>query len=142
MSRRVARSEVQPVPPKILRVRGTSTGLRVTLRLPAGLEPADLAAASERLRHAWGVHAVHVIAKKPGYVELRMTGHDLLRRVQMPKKARPRGLVVPVALRDDGTAYTSPSTPPKRPRPPAPWTVESATKRPWSSSTCPTTPGA
>ncbi|MFD5846840.1 FtsK/SpoIIIE domain-containing protein [Streptomyces chartreusis] len=105
MSRRVARSEVQPVPPKIRRMWGTSTGLRVTLRLPAGLEPADLAAASERLRHAWGVHAVHVIVKKPGYVELRLTGHDLLRRVQMPKKATPRGLVVPVALRDDGTAY-------------------------------------
>lgn len=105
MSRRIARSEVHPVPPKIRRVWGTSTGLRVTLRLPAGLEPADLAAASERLRHAWGVHAVHVIPKKPGFVELRMTGYDVLRRVQMPKKAVPHDLVVPVALRDDGTAY-------------------------------------
>ncbi|MGW7078915.1 FtsK/SpoIIIE domain-containing protein [Streptomyces sp. NPDC054866] len=105
MSRRIARSEVRPVPPKIRRVWGTSTGLRVTLRLPAGLEPADLAAASERLRHAWGVHAVHVIPKKPGYVELRMTGYNVLRRVQMPKRAAPHDLVVPVALRDDGTAY-------------------------------------
>ncbi|MCF3118423.1 plasmid transfer protein [Streptomyces arenae] len=104
MSRRIAR-EVRPVPPKIRRVRFTSTGLRVTLRLPAGLEPADLAAASERLRHAWGVHAVHVVATKPGFVELRMTGYDLLRRVKMPTKAVPHGLVVPVALRDDGTAY-------------------------------------
>ncbi|GGV49861.1 conjugal transfer protein TraS [Streptomyces longisporoflavus] len=105
MSRRIARSEVRPVPPKIRRVWGTSSGLRVTLRLPAGLEPADLASASERLRHAWGVHAVHVIPKKPGYVELRMTGYDVLRRVRMPKKAVPHDLVVPVALRDDGTAY-------------------------------------
>ncbi|GGY57137.1 FtsK/SpoIIIE domain-containing protein [Streptomyces xanthochromogenes] len=105
MARNVARSEVQPAPPKIRRVRGTSTGLRVTLRLPAGLEPADIAAASERLRHAWGVHAVHVIPTKPGYVELRMTGYDVLRRVRMPKKAAPHGLVVPVALRDDGTVY-------------------------------------
>ncbi|MFB7643582.1 FtsK/SpoIIIE domain-containing protein [Streptomyces sp. NPDC056084] len=105
MSRRIARSEVQPVPPKIRRVRGTSTGLRVTLRLPAGLEPADIAAASERLRHAWGVHAVHVIPTKPGYVELRMTSYDVLRRVRMPRKAAPHDLVVPVALRDDGTAY-------------------------------------
>ncbi|MFE9553659.1 FtsK/SpoIIIE domain-containing protein [Streptomyces sp. NPDC006703] len=105
MSRRIARSEVQPIPPKIRRVRGTSTGLRVTLRLPAGMEPADLSAASERLRHAWGVHAVHVIPTKPGYVELRMTGYDVLRRVRMPKNAAPHDLVVPVALWDDGTAY-------------------------------------
>ncbi|MGD6744874.1 FtsK/SpoIIIE domain-containing protein [Streptomyces sp. BH106] len=105
MSRRIARGEVQPVAPKIRRVRGTSTGLRVTLRLPAGMEPADIAAASERLRHAWGVHAVHVRPTKPGYVELRMTGFDLLKRVQMPKKTAPHGLVVPVAIRDDGTVY-------------------------------------
>ncbi|MET7539552.1 FtsK/SpoIIIE domain-containing protein [Streptomyces sp. NPDC005507] len=105
MVRNVARSQVQPVAPKIRRVRGTSTGLRVTLRLPAGLEPADIAAASERLRHAWGVHSVHVIAKKPGYVELRMTGFDVLKRVRMPRKAMAHDLVVPVALRDDGTAY-------------------------------------
>ncbi|MEU4490847.1 FtsK/SpoIIIE domain-containing protein [Streptomyces purpurascens] len=105
MTRNVARREVQPVPPKIRRVRGTSTGLRVTLRLPAGLEPADLIATSERLRHAWGVHSVTVAETKPGYVELRMTGYDVLRRVRMPRKARPRDMVVPVALREDGTAF-------------------------------------
>ncbi|MEU6908437.1 FtsK/SpoIIIE domain-containing protein [Streptomyces coeruleorubidus] len=104
MTRNVARREVQPVPPKIRRVRGTSTGLRVTLRLPAGLEPADLIATSERLRHAWGVHSVTVVETKPGYVELRMTGYDVLRRVRMPRKARPHDMVVPVALREDGTA--------------------------------------
>nr|WP_202501752.1 FtsK/SpoIIIE domain-containing protein [Streptomyces sp. SID5785] len=105
MARSVARREVQPVAPRVRRVRGTSTGLRVTLRLPAGLEPADIAAASERLRHAWGVHSVHVFATKPGFVELRMTGYDVLRRVRMPRKAEARDLVVPVALKDDGTAY-------------------------------------
>ncbi|MGW0628958.1 FtsK/SpoIIIE domain-containing protein [Streptomyces sp. NPDC002758] len=105
VTRNVARREVLPVPPKIRRVRGTSTGLRVTLRLPAGLEPADIVAASERLRHAWGVHAVTVAETKPGFVELRMTGHDVLRRVRMPRKAQPRGLVVPVALREDGSAF-------------------------------------
>ncbi|WP_428953071.1 FtsK/SpoIIIE domain-containing protein [Streptomyces sp. cg35] len=105
MARNVARREVRPVAPKIRRVRATATGLRVTLRLPAGLEPADIAAASERLRHAWGVHAVNVIATKPGYVELRMTGFDVLRRVRMPRKVQPHDLVVPVALRDDGFAY-------------------------------------
>ncbi|WNM35133.1 FtsK/SpoIIIE domain-containing protein [Streptomyces sp. Li-HN-5-11] len=105
MTRNVARREVQPVPPKIRRVRGTSTGLRVTLRLPAGLEPADVVASSERLRHAWGVHSVTVVETKPGFVELRMTGWDVLRRVRMPRKARPRDMVVPVALREDGTAF-------------------------------------
>ncbi|MFC4503202.1 MULTISPECIES: FtsK/SpoIIIE domain-containing protein [Streptomyces] len=105
MTRNVARREVQPVPPKVRRVRPTSTGLRVTLRLPAGLEPADLAASSERLRHAWGVHSVTVVETKPGFVELRMTGYDVLRRVRMPRKARPHGMAVPVALREDGTAF-------------------------------------
>ncbi|WP_320777900.1 FtsK/SpoIIIE domain-containing protein [Streptomyces sp. CRN 30] len=105
MTRNVARREVQPVPPKIRRVRGTSTGLRVTLRLPAGLEPHDVIATSERLRHAWGVHSVTVAETKPGYVELRMTGYDVLRRVRMPRKAHPHDLIVPVALREDGTAW-------------------------------------
>ncbi|MGW4228935.1 FtsK/SpoIIIE domain-containing protein [Streptomyces sp. NPDC004980] len=110
MVRNVARrQDVQPVPPKVRRVRGSSTGMRVTLRLPAGLEPADVAAASERLRHAWGVHSVHVVEIKPGFVELRMTGYDVLRRVKMPRrlprKIRSGRLVVPVALREDGTAF-------------------------------------
>ncbi|MFF4504614.1 FtsK/SpoIIIE domain-containing protein [Streptomyces sp. NPDC001401] len=105
MTRNVARREVQPVAPKIRRMRGTMTGLRVTLRLPAGLEPADVIASTERLRHAWGVHAVRVKVTKPGFVELRMTGYDVLRRVRMPRKAQPHDLVVPVALRDDGTAF-------------------------------------
>ncbi|MGW6209256.1 FtsK/SpoIIIE domain-containing protein [Streptomyces sp. NPDC055089] len=109
MVRNVARrQDVQPVPPKVRRVRGSSTGMRAILRLPAGLEPADVAAASERLRHAWGVHSVHVAEVKPGFVELRMTGYDVLRRVKMPRRL-PRKLagplVVPVALREDGTAF-------------------------------------
>jgi len=104
--RTVARREVRPVPPKVKRVRCCSTGLRVRLRLPAGLEPADVAAASVRLRHAWGVHAVHVAEVKPGVVELRMTGYDVLRSVRMPRQGLPTdALVVPVALREDGTAF-------------------------------------
>src|SRR3954471_6421939 len=105
MVRNVARREVQPVPPKVRRVRPISTGLRITLRLPAGLEPMDVVASSERLRHAWGVHSVTVAETKPGFVELRMTGYDVLRRVRMPRKARPRDMGVPVALREDGTAF-------------------------------------
>ncbi|MFE1731367.1 FtsK/SpoIIIE domain-containing protein [Streptomyces bacillaris] len=109
MVRNVARrQDVQPVPPQVRRVRYSTTGMRATLRLPAGLEPADVAAASERLRHAWGVHSVHVVEVKPGFVELRMTGYDVLRRVKMPRRL-PRNstgpLVVPVALREDGTAF-------------------------------------
>ncbi|WP_406225130.1 FtsK/SpoIIIE domain-containing protein [Streptomyces anulatus] len=110
MVRNVARrQDVQPVPPQVRRVRYSSTGMRATLRLPAGLEPADVSAASERLRHAWGVHSVHVVEVKPGFVELRMTGYDVLRRVKMPSRL-PRNttagpLVVPVALREDGTAF-------------------------------------
>ncbi|SHI23365.1 FtsK/SpoIIIE domain-containing protein [Streptomyces sp. 3214.6] len=105
VTRNLARQEVRPVPPKARRVRPTSTGLRVTLRLPAGLEPADVAASCERLRHAWGVRSVTVAEVKPGYVELRMTGYDVLKRVRMPRSATPRDLVVPVALREDGTVF-------------------------------------
>ncbi|MFJ4786027.1 FtsK/SpoIIIE domain-containing protein [Streptomyces sp. NPDC088794] len=103
--RNLARSEVRPVPPKVRRVRPTMVGLRITLRLPAGLEPADITASTERLRHAWGVRSVTVAETKPGFVELRMTGYDVLRRVQLPRKAQPRDLMVPVALREDGTVF-------------------------------------
>ncbi|MEU6094281.1 FtsK/SpoIIIE domain-containing protein [Streptomyces sp. NPDC047079] len=105
MTRNVVRREVRPVPPKVRRVRPTSTGLRVSLRLPAGLEPADVAASSERLRHAWGVRSVTVAETKPGYVELRMTGYDVLKRVRLPRSVRSRDLVVPVALREDGSVF-------------------------------------
>ncbi|MFB8244802.1 FtsK/SpoIIIE domain-containing protein [Streptomyces sp. NPDC055952] len=105
MARNVARSEVRPVPPKVRRVRPTSTGLTVSLRLPAGLEPADVTASSERLRHAWGVRSVTVVETKPGYVELRMTGYDVLNRVRLPRIAQARDLVVPVALREDGSVF-------------------------------------
>ncbi|CAL9408499.1 FtsK/SpoIIIE domain-containing protein [Streptomyces sp. enrichment culture] len=106
MVRTVARrADVQPVPPKVRRVRGSSTGMRVTLRLPAGLEPADVVAASERLRHAWGVHSVNVVETRPGFVELRMTGYDVLRRVKMPRRLPSGPMTVPVALREDGTAF-------------------------------------
>ncbi|MFJ9854306.1 FtsK/SpoIIIE domain-containing protein [Streptomyces sp. NPDC101150] len=105
MVRNVARREVQPVPPKVRRFRGTSTGLVVSLRLPAGLEPADVMAASERLRHAWGVHSVTVVETKPGVVELRMTGYDVLRRVRMPRCIKAGPMVVPVALREDGSPF-------------------------------------
>ncbi|MFI5994813.1 FtsK/SpoIIIE domain-containing protein [Streptomyces sp. NPDC051362] len=103
--RATTRREVRPVPPRRGLIRPTSTGLRVRLRLAPGQEPADVAASSERLRHAWGVHAVHVREIKPGVVELRLVGFDVLRDVKMPRRAGGDLLAVPVALREDATVF-------------------------------------
>jgi S-DNA-T family DNA segregation ATPase FtsK/SpoIIIE len=99
------RREVRPVPPRRGIIRPTSTGLRLRLRLAPGQEPADVAASAERLRHAWGVHAVYVNTVKPGVVELRLVGYDVLRRVRMPRKADSGFLKVPVAPREDATPF-------------------------------------
>ncbi|KOX04240.1 FtsK/SpoIIIE domain-containing protein [Streptomyces sp. NRRL B-3648] len=99
------RREVRPVPPRRGIIRPTSTGLRLRLRLAPGQEPADVAASAERLRHAWGVHAVYVRDIKPGVVELRLVGFDVLRKVRMPRRSGGGFLRVPVALREDATAF-------------------------------------
>ncbi|SED60332.1 DNA segregation ATPase FtsK/SpoIIIE, S-DNA-T family [Streptomyces misionensis] len=99
------RREVRPVPPRRGILRPTSTGLRLRLRLAPGQEPADVAASAERLRHAWGVHAVYVRDVKPGVVELRLVGFDVLRKVRMPRRSGGGLLRVPVALREDATAF-------------------------------------
>ncbi|MFJ8603333.1 FtsK/SpoIIIE domain-containing protein [Streptomyces shenzhenensis] len=99
------RREIRPVPPRRGLIRPTSTGLRIRLRLAPGQEPADIAASAERLRHAWGVHAVYVRDVKPGVVELRLVGFNVLRKVRMPRRARGGFLRVPVALREDATAF-------------------------------------
>ncbi|WP_269854146.1 FtsK/SpoIIIE domain-containing protein [Streptomyces sp. RPT161] len=99
------RREVRPVPPRRGMIRPTSTGMRLRLRLAPGQEPADVAASAERLRHAWGVHAVYVTVVKPGVVELRLVGFDVLRKVRMPRKTGGGFLKVPVALREDATAF-------------------------------------
>ncbi|MFE6282597.1 FtsK/SpoIIIE domain-containing protein [Streptomyces sp. NPDC057877] len=98
------RREVRPVPPRRGLIRPT-TGLRLRLRLAPGQEPADVAASAERLRHAWGVHAVYVRDVKPGVVELRLVGFDVLRKVRMPRRVPGGPLRVPVALREDATAF-------------------------------------
>ncbi|MER6911186.1 FtsK/SpoIIIE domain-containing protein [Streptomyces sp. NPDC000594] len=105
LTRVTSHREIRPVPPRRGLLRPTSTGLRLRLRLAPGQEPADVAASAERLRHAWGVHAVYVSTVKPGMVELRLVGFDVLRRVRMPRKVETRLLKVPVALREDATAY-------------------------------------
>jgi S-DNA-T family DNA segregation ATPase FtsK/SpoIIIE len=102
--RATTRREVRPVPPRRGVIRPTSTGMRLRLRLAPGQEPADVAASAERLRHAWGVHAVYVSEIKPGVVELRLVGFDVLRKVRMPRRTTADFLKVPVALREDSTA--------------------------------------
>ena len=87
------RREVRPVPPRRGIIRPTSTGLRLRLRLAPGQEPADVAASAERLRHAWGVHAVYVSTVKPGVVELRLVGFDVLRhRISLTYEAEAEDL--------------------------------------------------
>ncbi|GHF96412.1 FtsK/SpoIIIE domain-containing protein [Streptomyces thermodiastaticus] len=103
--RAVTRREIRPVPPRRGIIRPSTTGLRIRLRLAPGQEPADVAASAERLRHAWGVHAVYVTTVKPGVVELRLVGYDVLRRVRMPRKVAGGLLKVPVALREDATPF-------------------------------------
>ncbi|MEU2080401.1 FtsK/SpoIIIE domain-containing protein [Streptomyces albus] len=103
--RATTRREVRPVPPRRGVVRPTSTGLRLRLRLAPGQEPADVAASAERLRHAWGVHAAYVEPVKPGVVELRLVGYDVLEKVRMPRAAAGGLLRIPVALREDATAF-------------------------------------
>ncbi|MER5466144.1 FtsK/SpoIIIE domain-containing protein [Streptomyces sp. NPDC002668] len=95
----------RPGIPKIRGIRPTSTGLRLRLRLAAGLAPEDVVKSAERLRHAWGVYSVHVAEIKPGVVELRMTGFDILDRVRMPRRLPSGPLSVAVALREDGRPF-------------------------------------
>lgn len=59
------------------------------VRTAPGQEPADFVAFAERLRHAWGVHAVYVTPVKPGVVELRLVGST-----SCTACACPRGLLV------------------------------------------------
>ncbi|RLL67295.1 FtsK/SpoIIIE domain-containing protein [Streptomyces sp. Z26] len=99
------RREVGPVPPHRGALRPTATGMRVRLRLAPGQEPADVVASAERLRHAWGVHAVYVHEVKPGVVELRLVGFDVLNRVRMPRRSGAGPLRVPVALREDASPF-------------------------------------
>ncbi len=98
----------KPAAPVIRSITANSTGLRLRLRLARGQETEDVLNASERLRHAWGVHAVHVSPVKPGVVDLRIVGFDVLRNVRMPRRAAAKSgglLRVPVALRSDGTPH-------------------------------------
>ncbi|MFI1014226.1 FtsK/SpoIIIE domain-containing protein [Streptomyces sp. NPDC020965] len=102
--RATTRRQVRRVPPRRGIVRPTATGLRFRLRLAPGQQPADLASSAERLRHAWGVHGVYISPVKPGVVELRLVGVDVLKEVRMPKPVAD-DLRVPVALREDALPF-------------------------------------
>ncbi|GGZ86076.1 FtsK/SpoIIIE domain-containing protein [Streptomyces echinoruber] len=105
----LARAANRPVPgpraPRILRLRPTRTGLVLRLGLRPGQDAFDVAASCDRLRHSFGMYGVTSRELRSGVVELRMTGYDVLKRVQMPAKLERTPTRVPVALREDGAVH-------------------------------------
>ncbi|MGW8952660.1 FtsK/SpoIIIE domain-containing protein [Streptomyces sp. NPDC055709] len=105
----LARLANRPVPesrpPRILRIRPTRTGLVLRVKLRPGQDAFDFAASTDRLRHSFSMHGITSREIKSGVVELRMTGYDVLQRVQMPAKVEREGLRIPVALREDGEVH-------------------------------------
>ncbi|WP_225101438.1 FtsK/SpoIIIE domain-containing protein [Streptomyces sp. CoH27] len=105
----LARATNRPIPgpraPRILRLRPTRTGLILRLKLRPGQDAFDIAAASDRLRHSFSMYGVTSRELRSGVVEVRMTGYDVLKRVQMPAKTDIRPMRVPVALRQDGSVH-------------------------------------
>ncbi|WP_369367022.1 FtsK/SpoIIIE domain-containing protein [Streptomyces sp. CG4] len=105
----LARATNRPIPeprsPRILRLRPTRTGLVLRLKLRPGQDAFDVAAASDRLRHSFSMYGVTSRELRSGVVEVRMTGYDVLKRVQMPAETDVRPMRVPVALRQDGSVH-------------------------------------
>jgi S-DNA-T family DNA segregation ATPase FtsK/SpoIIIE len=105
----LARIANRPVPesraPRILRVRPTRTGLVLRLKLRPGQDAFDVSAATDRLRHSFSMYAVTSRELRSGVVEVRMTGYDVLKRVQMPARTDTAPMRVPVALREDGAVH-------------------------------------
>ncbi|MET7912702.1 FtsK/SpoIIIE domain-containing protein [Streptomyces avermitilis] len=106
----LARMSNRPVPgpraPRVCRMRPTRTGLVLRLKLRAGQDAFDFAAATDRLRHSFAMYGVTSRELRSGVVELSMTGYDVLKRVQMPAtRTEARALKVPVALREDGAVH-------------------------------------
>ncbi|MFF4903575.1 FtsK/SpoIIIE domain-containing protein [Streptomyces sp. NPDC001260] len=95
--------QAAPVPPRRSLPLPSGSGLVMRLRMAAGQAPEDFTAAADRLRHAWGAHAVHVRTTKPGRLELRLVGWDVLADVRPPRRwLRTEPLFLPLALREDG----------------------------------------
>ncbi|MEU9773524.1 FtsK/SpoIIIE domain-containing protein [Streptomyces sp. NPDC047968] len=105
----IARMANRPAPesraPRILRFRTTRTGLVLRLGLRPGQDAFDVAASCDRLRHSFAMYGVTSREVRSGVVELRMTGYDVLARVQMPTKLDRTPMRVPVALREDGAVH-------------------------------------
>ncbi|MEU3631130.1 FtsK/SpoIIIE domain-containing protein [Streptomyces fradiae] len=103
---RMVGREAAPVPPRRSLTRPTGSGLVMRLRMAAGQAPEDFTASADRLRHAWGAHAVHVRPIKPGWLELRLVGWDVLAEVRPPRRRLAAGpLRLPLALREDGDRH-------------------------------------
>ncbi|GAA3296288.1 FtsK/SpoIIIE domain-containing protein [Streptomyces cinereospinus] len=95
--------QAAPVPPRRSLPLPTGSGLVMRLRMAAGQAPEDFTASADRLRHAWGAHAVHVRPTKPGRLELRLVGWDVLADVRPTRRwLRTEPLTLPLALREDG----------------------------------------
>ncbi|QDO08280.1 FtsK/SpoIIIE domain-containing protein [Streptomyces sp. S1D4-23] len=105
----LARIANRPVPesraPRILRIRPTRTGLVLRLKLRPGQDAFDVSAATDRLRHSFSMYGVTSRELRSGVVEVRMTGYDVLKRVQMPARTDTAPMRVPVALREDGAVH-------------------------------------
>ncbi|MEU1467205.1 FtsK/SpoIIIE domain-containing protein [Streptomyces sp. NPDC005761] len=105
LARAASRPIPEPRPPRIRRLRPTRTGLVLRLKLRPGQDAFDIAAASDRLRHSFSMFGVTSREVRSGVVEVRMTGYDVLKRVQMPAETETRPMRVPVALREDGAVH-------------------------------------
>nr|WP_202512856.1 FtsK/SpoIIIE domain-containing protein [Streptomyces sp. SID3343] len=103
-SARLRNTSPVPATPRRGRLRPNTGGFTIRLRMRPGQDPSDFTAASDRLRHAWGVQAVHVRSVESGWVELRVLGRDVLKDVRMPR-VRSDFLRVPIALRIDGLPH-------------------------------------
>ncbi|MFI0998691.1 FtsK/SpoIIIE domain-containing protein [Streptomyces galbus] len=101
---RLVGREAAPVPPRRSLPLPTGSGLVMRLRMATGQAPEDFMASADRLRHAWAAHAVHIRPTKPGWLELRLIGWDVLNDVRRPVRQRKGGglLAFPLALREDG----------------------------------------
>ncbi|MFZ4151139.1 FtsK/SpoIIIE domain-containing protein [Streptomyces pseudogriseolus] len=100
---RMVGRQAAPVPPRRSLPLPTGSGLVMRLRMAAGQAPEDFTASADRLRHAWGAHAVHVRPTKPGRLELRLVGWDVLADVRPARRwLRTEPLSLPLALREDG----------------------------------------
>ncbi|WP_079122736.1 FtsK/SpoIIIE domain-containing protein [Streptomyces abyssalis] len=105
----VARATRTEVPssrvPRIIRLTPTRTGLVLRIKMRPGQDAFDFIASSDRLRHSFKMQGVTGREVKAGVVELRMTGYDVLKRVQMPAKTETKTLRIPVSLREDGAIH-------------------------------------